>query len=60
MIDRPVKRFRRAGVWDSLVLPYLEQATMPRRGGTIHGKGSSMSDISYKGYTIKLRSRPLP
>jgi hypothetical protein len=31
---------------------------MPRGGRTIHGKGSSMSDVIYKGYRIKLRSRP--
>ena len=33
---------------------------MPLPGWTMHGKGSSMSDVIYKGYTVKLRSRPLP
>jgi hypothetical protein len=33
---------------------------MPLPGWTVHGKGSSMSDVIYKGYTVKLRSRPLP
>lgn len=33
---------------------------MPLLGWTMHGKGSSMSDVIYKGYTVKLRSRPLP
>lgn len=31
---------------------------MPRRWRTIHGKGERMSDVIYKGYRIKLRSRP--
>jgi hypothetical protein len=33
---------------------------MPLPGWTVHGKGSSMSDVIYTGYTVKLRSRPLP
>jgi len=33
---------------------------MPLPGWKVHGKVSSMSDVIYKGYTVKLRSRPLP